>query len=159
MYERDVTCSWPPCHKLSHLLGPLPPRAWHTLWRAPFQTRLTPLVEEYESSPHPSWASIHLNQWCIFPYFLKKLISPYFRKNTFLLNLRFFPLLNITMMHYRYWTPLPSVSTSTQLLEGITVWCRAMFLQLRRCLPCFAKDPIPSLLGLARRVGLRKQTR
>ena len=25
----------PPCHKLSHLLGPPPPRAWRTLWTAP----------------------------------------------------------------------------------------------------------------------------
>ena len=24
-----------PCHKLSHLLGPPPPRAWRTLWTAP----------------------------------------------------------------------------------------------------------------------------
>jgi len=26
LYKRDVTCAWPPpCHKLSHLLGPPPP--------------------------------------------------------------------------------------------------------------------------------------
>ena len=35
-FKCDVTCSWtpPPCHKLSHLLGPPPPRAWPTLWTA-----------------------------------------------------------------------------------------------------------------------------
>jgi len=38
MYEiflkRDVTDSWTtlPCLKLSHLLGPPPPRAWRALW-------------------------------------------------------------------------------------------------------------------------------
>ena len=29
----------PPCHKLSHLLRPLPPRAWRTLWTAPYFRR------------------------------------------------------------------------------------------------------------------------
>jgi len=24
VYKRDVTCYWPPCHKLPHLLGPPP---------------------------------------------------------------------------------------------------------------------------------------
>jgi len=37
MYDKnnkcDVTCSWPShCHKLSHLPGTPPPRAWRTLW-------------------------------------------------------------------------------------------------------------------------------
>jgi len=33
----DITSSWTPpsCHKLSHLLGPPPPRAWRALWTAP----------------------------------------------------------------------------------------------------------------------------
>jgi len=39
LYKRDVTCSWPPlspvtnCHTFS---DPHPPRAWRTLWTAPY---------------------------------------------------------------------------------------------------------------------------
>jgi len=35
IYKCDVTCSCPPllCHKLSHLFGPPPPRAWRTYRR------------------------------------------------------------------------------------------------------------------------------
>ena len=36
VHKCDITCTWPPpAHKLSHLLGPPPPRAWRTLWKAP----------------------------------------------------------------------------------------------------------------------------
>src|SRR6218665_2970827 len=41
-YDVTCTCSWItlPCHKLSHFLGPPPPRASRTLWTAPMhQTR------------------------------------------------------------------------------------------------------------------------
>ena len=45
MYKRDVTCSWTPSpdRKLSHLLGPPPPRVWRTLWTAPGKTDPTRL--------------------------------------------------------------------------------------------------------------------
>jgi len=32
-----------PCHKLSHFLGPPPPRAWRTLWTAPYVTAVNVL--------------------------------------------------------------------------------------------------------------------
>jgi len=39
LYKRDVTCSWPHppvtnCHTFS---DPLLPRAWRTLWTAPYR--------------------------------------------------------------------------------------------------------------------------
>jgi len=49
LYKRDVTCSGPPspCHKPSHLLGPLPPRAWRTLWTAPRFLHYSQMVTDF----------------------------------------------------------------------------------------------------------------
>jgi len=48
-----------PCHKLSHLLWPLPSRAWLTLWTAPNNYLVLHGKYMQISSQQPSWGKIN----------------------------------------------------------------------------------------------------